>query len=414
MAKFLLYDGLLTTTPDQQGALAYATTNATTTRQSLGAETTASGESIRYTRLETLYATTATTARSGYSNYQTLSASLVKNTFPVLNRSQGFNLSFRLRINAESHSGDVNGDGLIDRAGYSVTLLGSDRQGIELGFWNNEIWAQQDGTRLFCHSPTERALQATTPWVAYDLLVVGDKYYLSANSSVILQGTTKNYGAFNHVLAGLPYDPYEQANFLFLGDNTSSAGSSSDLASLAINTADLKSTGNDNVAAGMGEDVINGGDGNDSIHGGDGADVLIGAAGADSLNGGRGADRLFGQAGADRFVFDSGATFTTDAFGIDTIIDFVTGEGDRIVLDKTSFTALASAAGNGLSVPADFSLVSSAALAATSAARICYDINTAGLYYNQNGSAAGFGGGGLFATFLGQPSLSAADFTIQL
>jgi Ca2+-binding RTX toxin-like protein len=414
MANSLLYDSSLTSTPDEQGWLAYATTNPLNTRQSLGSETNASGGTIRYTRLDTLYSTTATTGRAGYSNDQPLSPSLVKNTFPVLNRSLGFNLSFRLRINAETHSSDVNGDGLIDRAGYSVTLLGSDRKGVELGFWKNEIWAQQDGTRLFTHSLTERALRATTQWLSYDLLMVGDKYYLSANSKVILQGTTKNYGAFNHVAAGLPYDPYEQPNVLFLGDNTSSAGSSSDLASLAINTADLKSTGNDRVAAGSGNDVINGGEGNDSLHGGGGGDVLIGAGGADSLNGGQGFDRLFGQAGADRFVFDSGAIFTSGAFGIDTIMDFVTGEADHIVLDKTSFTALTSAAGNGFSVPAEFSSVALSTLAATSAALIVYDTSTGGLYYNQNGNAAGFGIGGQFATLLGHPSLSAADFIIQL
>jgi hypothetical protein len=47
MAKFLLYDGLLTTTPGQQGSLAYATTNPTTMRQVLGTEVTVSGKSIR-------------------------------------------------------------------------------------------------------------------------------------------------------------------------------------------------------------------------------------------------------------------------------------------------------------------------------------------------------------------------------
>lgn len=407
MAKFLLYDSLLTSTPDGQGWLAYASTNPFTTRQSLGSETNGSGETIRYTRLTTRYSTTATTARAGHSNYQPLSASLVNKTFPVLNRSLGFNLSFRLRINDEMHSS-------IDRAGYSVTLLGSDSKGVELGFWKDEIWAQRDGTSLFTHSITERALRATTQWVSYDLLVLGDKYYLSANSSVILQGTTKNYGAFNHVAAGLPYDSYEQTNFLFLGDNTSSAGSSSDLASLVINTADLKSTGRDSVSGGIGDDMINGGDGNDSLHGGDGSDVLIGAGGDDSLNGGRGFDRLFGQAGADRFVFDSGTIFMTAAFGIDTIMDFVTGEADRIVLDKTSFTALTSAAGNGVSVPAEFSSVASSTLAATSAALIVYDTSTAGLYYNQNGAAAGFGSGGQFATLLGKSFLSAGDFIIQL
>lgn len=408
MAKLQLYDGLLGNRPEQQGWLAFATTSLTTTRQTQSSELTSSGEKITFTRLESQYGTTSLTTRAGYSNYQPISPMLVGSTFPALKRIDGFNLSFRLRINAENHGTDI------DRAGFSVTLLGSDRVGVELGFWTNEIWAQMDGANLFRHSSTERTLRSTTQWTSYDLLVLADRFYLSANGTVVVQGTTKSYGAFDHLAAGMPYDPYEQSNFLFLGDNTSRASSSSDLASLAINGADLKTIGADSVAAGSGEDVIHAGDGNDDLHGGGGGDVLIGGGGADLLNGGRGHDRLVGQLGADRFLFDSGAVFTPDAFGIDTLLDFATTtEGDRIVLDKTSFASLASAVGSGFSVGWEFACVSSSSAAAASPALIAYDTSTGGLYYNQNGSTSGFGTGGQFASFLGLPLLAASHFTLQ-
>ena len=36
------------------------------------------------------------------------------------------------------------------------------------------------------------------------------------------------------------------------------------------------------------------------------------------------------------------------------------------------------------------------------------------LFYNPDGSAAGFGSGGLFATLTGAPTLSALDFVVQV
>ncbi|MBE8986264.1 calcium-binding protein, partial [Nostoc sp. LEGE 12450] len=35
------------------------------------------------------------------------------------------------------------------------------------------------------------------------------------------------------------------------------------------------------------------------------------------------------------------------------------------------------------------------------------------LFYNQNGNAAGFGSGGLFATLTGSPTLTASDFVLK-
>ncbi len=395
MVQTILYNGLLANTPDKQRWLAYGTTpfpfpSATQTAFST------------YTNLNS-----PTTGAGGYSNYRSLSPSLVNTEFPVLNRTNGYSLSFRLRLNSEEHRSD-------HRAGFSIIALSSDREGIELGFWPKEIWAQQGGTGtgLFTRSLTDRAAVLTAAWINYDLLVLNNRYYLSANDRVILQGGLQNYTAFDAKASGLPYDPYEQPNFVFVGDNTRSAGSDSDIARLVVNTAVLGTAGNDTLSATDSDDLFNGLAGNDTLRGGLGNDTLIGGDGNDLLHGGSGDDRLIGQMGADSFLFDTGAAFNASDIGLDTLVDF-TPTADRIILDKTSFTALTSAVGNGFSLATEFATVTTNSAVESSPARIVYNISNGGLFYNQNGSAAGFGTGAQFATLLGNPVITATNFVIQ-
>ncbi|MBD2415418.1 hypothetical protein FACHB389_18780 [Nostoc calcicola FACHB-389] len=157
-------------------------------------------------------------------------------------------------------------------------------------------------------------------------------------------------------------------------------------------------------------DVINAQGGNDIVNGNSGDDLLRGGSGNDSLIGGRGNDTLVGGVGADFFVYNSNAQFTTTAVGVDTITDFNRSEGDKIVLDKTTFSAITSAVGTGFSNANDFQITN---LGGTSTATIVYDSVSGQLFYNQNGSAAGFGSGGLFATLVGAPTLTASDFLLQ-
>lgn len=109
--------------------------------------------------------------------------------------------------------------------------------------------------------------------------------------------------------------------------------------------------GNDRLSGGDGKDVIDGGLDNDRILGGDGNDRLYGGDGNDVLNGGNGRDQLLGQAGDDTLLggadddfLDGGTGNDTlsgddgrDTFrlavgeGLDTILDFATGE-DKIAL----------------------------------------------------------------------------------
>lgn len=156
-----------------------------------------------------------------------------------------------------------------------------------------------------------------------------------------------------------------------------------------------------------GKDKLTGLAGNDRLSGGRGQDRLEAGDGDDRLTGGTGTDRLTGGTGRDRFVFDHGVVFNP-ADGQDRIIDFEKGQ-DKLVLDRGTFPAL----GGAIS----FATVKTLTEAETSDAVITYIRSTGRLYYNPNGSLAGFGSGGLFAT-LDQPQstnakLTAADFQIQ-
>ncbi|MEH2045692.1 hypothetical protein [Nostoc sp.] len=138
--------------------------------------------------------------------------------------------------------------------------------------------------------------------------------------------------------------------------------------------------------------------------------IINGLAGNDILIGGAGNDTLIGGAGADRFLYNTNAPFALTAIGVDTISDFKHSQADKIVLDKTTFNTLASTVGTGFSNASDFKITSSAV---TSTAKIVYDAVSGQLFYNPNGSAAGFGSGGQFATLTGAPTLTATDFIVQ-
>jgi Ca2+-binding RTX toxin-like protein len=76
-----------------------------------------------------------------------------------------------------------------------------------------------------------------------------------------------------------------------------------------------------------------GGGGNDTLTGGIGNDNLAGSSGNDVLIGGYGSDVLTGGVGADKFRFNAKTE------GIDLIKDFNRGEGDKIQIVKSSFSA---------------------------------------------------------------------------
>lgn len=169
------------------------------------------------------------------------------------------------------------------------------------------------------------------------------------------------------------------------------------------------------VDLGGGNDIFNGGIGNDNVSGSSGDDTITGAGGGDRLVGGTGYDLLTGGRGGDHFVFDTMTAFATPEIGVDTIVDFSISEGDKIVLDKTTFRALTSIARKtpGFSNSHEFAVVNDDIAASISQAAIIYNSSNGGLFYNPNANEPGLGGGELFAKLTGFPLLAATDFIIQ-
>jgi len=164
---------------------------------------------------------------------QVSTGALVNPAFPVLDRSAGFNLSFTFRMQDEDHSGNSN------RAGFSVTLLDSEHKGVEIGFQSNLIFAQNDGTlgtNLFTAGEQTSAsghIAALGSFNNWNLSISNSGYSLTRAGSVVLSGALRDYSGYS----GLGEDAYRTTNFLFVGDNTTSAGAITTLQYLAIGPA---------------------------------------------------------------------------------------------------------------------------------------------------------------------------------
>jgi len=153
-------------------------------------------------------------ATPGGTLLQTLSPNTDRAGFFRSDIAQDRNIGYTLRFNLRIDGDDVN-LGNIDRAGFSVIALGSDLQGIELAFWDDRVFAQSDSP-LFNHA--EEAFVNTGTLREYALTIQGSSYSLSwTGGGAPLSGALRNYSAHSNPV-------YSTANFLFLGDNTTSAG----------------------------------------------------------------------------------------------------------------------------------------------------------------------------------------------
>ncbi len=176
--------------------------------------------------------------------------------------------------------------------------------------------------------------------------------------------------------------------------------------------------------------VLQGGDrGQDTLIGGIGNDTLIGSIiGNSTLVGGVGNDVLTGGLNSDEFVFNSDRKYIQEDLGVDRLTNFDPSE-DKIILSKTTFTALKSPVGNGFSNQSDFAVVSSNIEVNNSSAAIIYNRNNGNLYYNQDAALASRSSSissrgsalidtniletGLFANFTNRPQLTADNFVIR-
>ncbi len=242
---------------------------------------------------------------SGYTNYniiektisnpfsgQTVTVPLLGTklnpNFPTLDRTQGYAVNFKAALQDEAHPGDTsvnnagpnttdrNGDGKGDRAGFSITVLSEDKFGIELGFWKDRIFAQEDAStqqdktrypgvastaddHLTMFTSAEFVFLDTTVTRNYEVVIKDNLYTLLADGVAILSGRLRNYStvkisipsnpAITQLLnlgltedqilstAGITRDqlnPYNKSSFIFLGDGTSDASATLKVSTISI------------------------------------------------------------------------------------------------------------------------------------------------------------------------------------
>jgi hypothetical protein len=214
-----LYDAALGTTPDAQGMLF-------TTFPFDGAAATQS-----FTDGATLLDSTA--AIEEFAGYIARPGQV-----PALDRTAGYSVFATLELLEERHNeseGDHNGDGVSDRAGLSLTVLGADLRGIELAFWEDEVWAQADGSGnsedLFTHAEGA-PFDPTAGLVQYELRVRGEEYTLLADGEPLLSGPLRDYSSFSG-----PFGPvYRTPNLVFLGDNSGNGSGRVRVTSVSVAT----------------------------------------------------------------------------------------------------------------------------------------------------------------------------------
>ncbi|MGR9090422.1 MAG: VPLPA-CTERM sorting domain-containing protein [Gammaproteobacteria bacterium] len=210
LASDVLFDPALGTPPSEQG-LFFCSGGASALCVGLDGTQSPVPEGV-----ELDSTTSGNTGQVGFSN------SLPPLILPPapLDRTAGFTLNFDLRVGFEEHESN-------DRAGFSVIVLSSDSRGIELGFWEQEVWAQNwvmDDDE-FTHGEGV-AFDTTKALVTYSLGILGNSYTLSVAGSPLLDGVLRDYSA-----EGVPYDV---ANFVFFGDDTTRARAIVTLGKIAV------------------------------------------------------------------------------------------------------------------------------------------------------------------------------------
>lgn len=158
---------------------------------------------------------------SGYFNQDTVIGSPLpamppKVAVPTDRTGDGFTVEVDMQTVTETHGGSAH------RAGFSIIVLSDDSWGIELGFWDDLIFAQNDN---FTQGESI-SVDTTSAIATYSLSVKDNSYYLQVDGIMALQGALRNYSANPAVTPVMtnPLHPYALTGFVFFGDNTSSAG----------------------------------------------------------------------------------------------------------------------------------------------------------------------------------------------
>jgi PEP-CTERM motif len=190
----------------------------------IGSPTASSG----VTRLDT---SSADVIQAGYTNYKTDLSDFFNPSFPaVLDNNLGYTLSFTVRINSQTNASPY-------RAGFSAIVLGSDRRGIEIGFRDNDVFSQNDASFNSIGEQKTNIGTKLNTLTTYNLNILGGsnagQYTLTSGADTLLSGSLRDYTA---AATGALTAVYAQPNFIFLGDDTTSAGASVDIQRISLTT----------------------------------------------------------------------------------------------------------------------------------------------------------------------------------
>ncbi len=223
-----LYDGNSGVTPNNYTSSPWLTFASANNVSPYTLSTQAVNSSNKSTTLDS---SSADSIYAGYSNYNL--PILVNSSFPTLDRNAGYQLTFTVKINSQANDG-TNG---ANRSGFSVIALSSDKKGIEIGFRTSDIFSQAD---YKFQSIGEQVTSSTVSNIAtllgnlttYDLNISGNTYTLSSGTTTLLNGALRDYTSASGSYTGV----YKIPNFIFLGDDTTSAQANIDLANVSLTT----------------------------------------------------------------------------------------------------------------------------------------------------------------------------------
>ena len=133
--------------------------------------------------------------------------------------------------------------------------MGNDKKGIELGLrnpnTNTNIPDNFSQNSAAFNTPGERNASLggiLSNLNTYNLTVLGNGYTLTNGGNTLLSGLLRDYtGA-----VGLLTDVYRTPNFIFLGDNTISAGANVDIQSITLTTTDATAVPEPSSMVGIG------------------------------------------------------------------------------------------------------------------------------------------------------------------
>ncbi len=156
----------------------------------------------------------------------------INSSFPRLDRDIGYSIFFTVALDSNNNNFTDLSD---DRAAFSITVIGTNNEGIELGFDSDRIFAQSSN---FIREETTNNFTTST-FNSYELKVDSNGYELFANSltTPILNGALRTYN-FTPLASNPPllFNPYETESFLFLGDNTGQAYGTFTLGAISVSS----------------------------------------------------------------------------------------------------------------------------------------------------------------------------------